>query len=73
LSYRYEKSTGDIVIEGWENGISPSPHKGLANLQNVNISTETGEATNATGAGNAGSNGAGFQYPFPQGNLLEIL
>ena len=44
MSYRYEKSTGDIVIEGFENGISPSPHKGLANLQNVNISTETGEA-----------------------------
>ena len=43
MSYRYEKSTGDIVIEGFENGISPSPHKGLANLQNVNISTETGE------------------------------
>jgi hypothetical protein len=57
MSYRYEKSTGDIVIDSYENGISPSPHKGLANLQNVNISTETGEATNATGAGGAGANG----------------
>jgi hypothetical protein len=44
MSYRTEKSTDDLIIEGFENGISPSPHKGLANLQNVNISTETGEA-----------------------------
>ena len=44
MSYRIEKGTQDIVIEGFENGIAPSLHKGLANLQNVNISTETGEA-----------------------------
>lgn len=44
MSYRYEKETGDIVIDGWEKGIAASPHKGIANLQNVNTSTETGEA-----------------------------
>ena len=33
----------DIVIDGFEQGIAPSPHKGLANLQGGNISTETGE------------------------------
>lgn len=43
MSYHIEKSTGDLVIDGFEKGISPSPHEGLANLQNVNISTEMGE------------------------------
>lgn len=43
MSYRIEKDTGDIIIEGFEQGIAPSPHKGLANLQGGNISTENGE------------------------------
>lgn len=43
MSYTYEKSTGDLVISGWEKGIAPSPHFGIANMQAVNISTETGE------------------------------
>lgn len=33
----------DIVINGFENGVQPSPHKGIANIQNANISTEMGE------------------------------
>lgn len=33
----------DIVFSGMESGIAPSANKGTANLQNVNISTETGE------------------------------
>src|ERR1035437_9296114 len=41
MSYRQEK--GEIVISGWESGISPSPHKGIANIKNANIYTETGE------------------------------
>lgn len=47
MAYRLEKTeTGtDIVIDGWEQGIAPSPHKGIANLQNANISTELGEVT----------------------------
>ena len=32
------------MINGWEGGIFPSPHKGIANMQNVNISTENAEA-----------------------------
>ena len=28
MSYQIEKQTEDIVIEGFENGISPSPHTG---------------------------------------------
>lgn len=43
MAYRIEKDTGDIVIDGWETGIAPSPHKGIANIQNANISTETNE------------------------------
>lgn len=46
MSYRYEKNANgeqDLVISGWESGVFPSPLKGIANLQNVNISTETGE------------------------------
>ena len=45
MSYRYEKTdTGtDLILEGFEYGIARSPHRGIANLQNVNIDTETGE------------------------------
>lgn len=43
MAWRFEKETGDLVIDGWENGIAVSPHKGIANMQNVNISTETKE------------------------------
>ncbi len=42
MSYTYQKD--ELVISGWENGIATSPHKGIANMQAVNISTETGEA-----------------------------
>lgn len=45
MSYRSEKTSNgsDLIIEGFENGVENSPHDGLANLQNVNISTESGE------------------------------
>lgn len=43
MSYRIEKETGDLVIEGFEKGVSPSPHTGIANIQNANISTEMNE------------------------------
>lgn len=45
-AYKYEKTEyggEDLVISGWENGIAPSPHKGIANIQNANISTEMQE------------------------------
>lgn len=49
MAYRIEKTESgqDIVIDGWETGIAPSPHKGIANIQNGNISTQTGEVTAA--------------------------
>lgn len=37
------KNQEDIVIDGWESGSAPSPHRGLGNMQGVNIATETGE------------------------------
>ncbi len=43
MSYQYEKSTGEIVISGFDQGIAYSPHKGIGNLQSVNLSTENGE------------------------------
>lgn len=47
MAFRFEKTSSgqDLVIDGWETGIAPSPHKGIANIQNGNISTETGEVT----------------------------
>lgn len=46
-AYRYEKETnGDvaIVVDGWEKGIAPSPHAGIANMQAVDLNTELKEA-----------------------------
>lgn len=43
MAWKLEKETGDLVWSGVETGIAPSPHKGTANIQNANISTETGE------------------------------
>jgi hypothetical protein len=45
MSWRSEKTrTGsDLVWDEVELGIAPSPHKGTANIQNANISTESGE------------------------------
>lgn len=42
MAYRLEGS--DMVWDGVEQGIAPSPTKGTANIQNANIATETGEA-----------------------------
>lgn len=46
MAWRTEKTSigTDLVYDGVENGIAPSPLKGTANLQNVNIATELGEA-----------------------------
>lgn len=40
---KIDKEHEDLVWSGAEQGIAPSPHKGTANLQNVNIQTETKE------------------------------
>lgn len=43
MAYRVEKGTEDLIIYGWEQGISSSPNKGIAAVKNANISTESGE------------------------------
>ncbi len=45
MSWRLEPTDQgeDLVYDGMEAGIAPSPHKGTANIQNANISTEQGE------------------------------
>lgn len=43
MAYHLEKETGDIVFDEFEQGVAASPHKGIANIQNGNISTEIGE------------------------------
>lgn len=45
MSYHYEKSSGDLVINGFEKGISPSPHLGIANMQCIDLTTEPTEAS----------------------------
>lgn len=42
-AWRYDQETGDIIMDGWEKGIAPSPHFGCGAIQCANISTETGE------------------------------
>lgn len=49
MAYHYEKDSGELIIDGFEQGISPSPHKGIANIQNANLSTEMGEVMNSFG------------------------
>lgn len=43
MSFKVESKTGDVILSGWEQGIAPSPHKGVANLKGVNITTESNE------------------------------
>lgn len=45
MSYHIEKSTGDLVIEGWEQGIASSPLKGFGDLKCGNISSIPGEVS----------------------------
>lgn len=47
MALSFDKDSESIIVNGYEQGIQPSPHKGIANLQNVNISTESGEVVNS--------------------------
>ena len=44
MSFIVEQDTGDIVISGTEKGIAPSPHLGIADIKNINITSLPGEA-----------------------------
>lgn len=43
MSYTESKS-GEITVSGFDKGVGISPHKGLGNMQGVNLATESGEA-----------------------------
>lgn len=45
MGYRFIKESDGtaIVVDGFDKGVMPSPLKGIANIQNANISTELGE------------------------------
>lgn len=47
-----EKGSTDIVWDGVETGVAVSPLKGTANIQNANISTDTGEVLASYGRTN---------------------
>lgn len=42
MAYEFNKE-GELIFSGFEKGIAPSPHQGVANLQGVNLQTEMGE------------------------------
>lgn len=43
MAYRIEGA--DIVIDGWENGVSDNPYKGIQDMRGVNIISVPGEAS----------------------------
>lgn len=48
MAFHTEKNAegkDDIVIDGFTNGIQPSPHQGIADIKNLNINSLTGEAS----------------------------
>ena len=68
MAYKQEKN-GDIVINGWENGIADDPYSGISDIRNINLvsipkeasvnfSTVTNVATNKTGTMTTSSAGS---------------
>lgn len=43
MAYRIEKSTGDLIIDGFEKGIADSPELGIADIRSANITSIPGE------------------------------
>lgn len=39
MAYSYDQNTGDIIINGWEEGIAASPYDGIADIRNANITS----------------------------------
>lgn len=54
MSYRIEKSYNgqDIVIDGWEKGIAPSPYSGISDIRGVNVSDIPGAVFASAGTSN---------------------
>lgn len=45
MAYRVDQVTGDLVIDGFEQGIGSDPYSGLLDLRNINITSVPGEAS----------------------------
>lgn len=45
MAYKESKDSKRIVINGWSNGISASPHTGLGDIKGANISSINGEVS----------------------------
>ena len=45
MSYRYDKTTNDYVITGFEQGISNDPYEGISNIVNCNLISIPKEAS----------------------------
>lgn len=44
MAISFDKESGDIIFGNFTEGVGVSPHKGLGNMQNVNLNTAHGEA-----------------------------
>ena len=44
MAYNIDPATGDIIINGWENGIGASPYNGLTDMRSINPASIAGEA-----------------------------
>lgn len=63
MAHRYEKNYAggyDIVIDGWENGIAPSPHKGIADIRGCDISSIPGTIMSGFSAYNESSQNSDY-------------
>lgn len=45
MAHFVDKKTGRITFSGWEQGIAPSPYKGVGDIKGANISSITGEVS----------------------------
>lgn len=45
MAYKFDKSTNDIIINGWENGIADSPYDGISDIRNINLISIPKEAS----------------------------
>lgn len=45
MAYKFDKSTGDIIVYGFEQGIADSPYEGISDIRNANLISVPGEAS----------------------------
>lgn len=45
MAYHVDEVNGDIVIDGFQNGIGDNPYTGLTDIRNVNATSSVGEVT----------------------------